>query len=86
MIQQFNFAIGDTVQVYQKIREGEKTRTQIFEGIVVKMHGRGEGKTFMVRKYVGQIAVERIWPINAPLIEQVKVKSKARNNDRIKKI
>lgn len=71
MLQTINFAPGDTVAVHQKITEGEKTRTQVFKGIVLQIRGRGENKMFTVMKMVGQISVERIWPIMSPNIEKV---------------
>ena len=74
MISQINFNPGDVVRVFQKIKEGEKTRTQIFEGVVLQIKGRGENKSFTVRKMVGDIAVERIWPIASPNIEKVDIK------------
>ncbi len=74
MISKIDFNPGDIVRVYQKITEGEKTRTQIFEGVVLQIRGRGENKSFTVRKVVGDIAVERIWPIFSPNIEKVSVK------------
>lgn len=83
MIQQIAFEPGDTVQVYQKITEGEKTRTQMFEGVVLQIRNRGENKTFTVRKMVGDVAVERIWPVNSPLIEKITVKAKPK--DRVRK-
>jgi large subunit ribosomal protein L19 len=70
-----NFAPGDIVKVHQKIKEDSKTRTQIFEGVVLGMRGRGENKSFTVRKVVGDIAVERIWPLNSPNIEKIDVKA-----------
>lgn len=76
MLQQVDFKPGDTIQVFQKIVEGDKTRTQMFEGVVLSIRGRGENKTFTVRKLVGDIAVERIWPVGSPNIEKVKVKAK----------
>lgn len=76
MVQQIDFQPGDTIQVFQKITEGEKTRTQMFEGIVLSIRGRGENKSFTVQKMVGNVAVERIWQIGSPLIERVKLKAK----------
>lgn len=75
MIQTINFAPGDIVRVHQKITEGEKARTQVFEGTVLGIKGRGENKMFTVRKVVGDVAVERIWPANSPNIEKVVLKS-----------
>lgn len=90
MIQQINFVPGDTVRVYQTIREvekgEEKTRTQIFEGIVLGIRGRGENKSFTARKTVGDIAVERIWPIASPNIEKVEVKSHSKKKVRRAKL
>ncbi len=69
------FRPGDIVAVYSKIREGDKERTQIFEGTVIAMRGRGENKTFTVRKIaIGGIGVERIWPQNSPMLSKVIVK------------
>lgn len=61
--------------VYQKIHEGEKTRTQLFEGTVLAIKGRAENKMFTVRKVVGDVAVERIWPVFSPNIEKVAIKA-----------
>lgn len=71
MVPDINFKPGDTIAVHQKIREGEKTRIQIFKGIVLGIRGRGENKMFTVQKKVGQIAVERIWPIISPNIAKI---------------
>lgn len=73
-----NFAPGDTVRVHQKIQEGDKTRIQVFEGVVLKIKGRGENKSFSVQKMVGEVAVERIWPLMSPLLEKIEVKAKAK--------
>ena len=73
-----NFAPGDTVRVHQKIQEGDKTRIQVFEGVVLKIKGRGENKSFSVQKMVGEIAVERIWPLMSPLLEKIELKAKAK--------
>jgi len=75
MISQIDFAPGDIVRVYQKIKEEEKTRTQVFEGVVLKIKGRGENKSFTVRKVVGDVAVERIWQLASPNIEKIQVKA-----------
>ncbi|HEX7042585.1 MAG TPA: 50S ribosomal protein L19, partial [Patescibacteria group bacterium] len=71
-----NFVVGDIVRVSQKIQEGEKTRVQVFEGTVLQIKGRGENKSFSVQKQVGDVAVERSWPFNSPLLESVVVKGK----------
>jgi large subunit ribosomal protein L19 len=73
MIQQLTFAPGDVVKVHQKIQEGEKTRIQVFKGTVLQIRGRGSNKMFTVMKMVGQISVERIWPVNSPNIEKVEI-------------
>lgn len=86
MIQQINFQPGDVVQVYQKVSEGEKTRTQMFEGTVLSIRGRGENKSFTVRKLVGNVAVERIWQVGSPLINQIKVKAKPKKRVRRAKL
>ncbi len=64
---------GMDVRVHMKIREGEKDRTQVFEGIVVAMRGSGAGRTFTVRRVVGGIGVERIFPMNSPRVTQVEI-------------
>lgn len=74
MISQIDFRPGDIIRVHQKITEGEKTRVQIFEGVVLKIKGTSGNKSFTVRKIVGDIAVERIFPVNSPNIEKVEVK------------
>jgi large subunit ribosomal protein L19 len=65
---------GYTVKVYQKIKEGEKERIQIFEGLVIALnHGHGASKTIMVRKTVEGIGVEKIFPLNSPSIAKIEV-------------
>lgn len=72
-----NIAVGDTIRVHQKIVEEKKTRTQIFEGVVIAIRGKESGKTFVVRKIsVGGIGVEKIFPVMLPSIEKIEVKRK----------
>ena len=65
---------GDTVRVYQKIKENDKERVQIFEGLVIaRKHGKEIGATITVRKVISGIGVERIFPIHSPTIEKIEV-------------
>lgn len=65
---------GDTVRVYQKIREGDKERTQVFEGLVLaKKHGKGISSTITVRRVISGIGTERIFPIHSPMIEKIEI-------------
>ena len=89
MITKIDFTPGDTIRVHQKIKEEltsgkEKAhrRTQVFEGVVLGIRGRGVNKSFMVRKMVGDVAVERIWPISSPNIEKVVMKEKPKKRVR----
>jgi|SRR3989339_1493221 len=69
-----SFKVGDTVRVHQSIKDGEKSRTQIFEGIVIAIKASGE-PTFTVRKIAtAEIGVEKIFPVNAPVVEKIEVK------------
>lgn len=76
MISQIDFRPGDIVRVHQKVAEGDKTRIQIFEGVVLKIKGRSGNKMFTVRKVVGDVAIERIFPIDSPSIDKVEIKGK----------
>lgn len=67
------FNVGDTVKVYAKIKEGNRERTQVFEGTVLKRQNGGVRETFTVRKSSNGIGVEKTWPINSPHIENVEV-------------
>ncbi|MBZ9572062.1 50S ribosomal protein L19 [Patescibacteria group bacterium] len=65
---------GDTVRIYQKIKEGEKEKTQTFEGLVLaRKHGKEIGATIVVRKVISGIGVERIFPIHSPTIERIDI-------------
>lgn len=86
MITDINFIPGDTVRVHQHIREGEKSRIQVFEGVVLAIRGRGENKSFTVRKIVDGIAVERIWPVFSPNVEKVEVKAHSKDKIRRSKL
>lgn len=86
MIQTIDFVPGDTVRVFEKVKEGEKFRLQAFEGIVLGIKGRDENKTFTVRKKVGDIAVEKIWPIKSPNVEKVEVKKHSKKRVRRAKL
>lgn len=72
------FRVGDTVKVHVKIREGDKERIQVFEGVVIRRHRGGVGATFTVRKVSYGIGVERIFPIHSPQIDKVEVVRKGR--------
>jgi large subunit ribosomal protein L19 len=68
-----NFGAGDTVTVYYQIKEGNKTRTQFFKGVVIQRRGNGASETFTIRKMSGTVGVERIFPLNLPAIEKIEV-------------
>jgi len=67
------FKAGDTIGVYYKVREGNKERVQLFEGVVIRVNGGGVAKTFTVRKVTAGIGVERIIPVNSPNIDRIEV-------------
>ena len=67
------FNVGDTVKVYGKIKEGNRERIQIFEGIVIKKQGASCRETFTVRKNSNGIGVEKTWPLHSPNVERVEV-------------
>ncbi|MBZ0158996.1 50S ribosomal protein L19 [Candidatus Methylomirabilis sp.] len=66
-----DFSPGDTVKVQVKVREGDKERFQVFEGVVIRMRGEGLRATFTVRKVTYGVGVERIFPIHSPMIEKI---------------
>lgn len=65
------FRPGDTIRVHVKIKEGDKERLQIFEGVVIALHNTGMGETVTVRKISFGQGVERIFPVNAPVIDHI---------------
>ncbi len=67
------FRVGDTVRVSAKIKEGNRERIQVFEGVVIKKQGGSNRATFTVRKNSNGIGVEKTWPIHSPKIEKVEV-------------
>ena len=72
------FAAGDTITVYYEIREGNKTRTQYFRGVVIQRKGSGVSETFTIRKMSGTVGVERIFPINLPSIQKIEVNKRGK--------
>ena len=73
-----DFVAGDTITVYYEIREGVKTRTQFFKGVVIQRRGSGSSETFTIRKMSGTIGVERIFPVNLPAIQKIEVNKKGK--------
>ena len=73
-----SFSSGDTITVYYEIREGDKVRTQSFKGVVIQIRGRGESKTFTIRKMSGTFGVERIFPLNMPALNKIEVNKKGK--------
>lgn len=71
------FAIGDTVKVFVKIKEGDKTRDQAFEGIVIARKGKGANETFTVRHVAFGVGVEKIFPVHSPYISKIEIESHA---------
>ena len=72
-----DFTIGDTVKVYVKIREGDKERVQMFQGVVIAKDGGSSLETFTVRRISHGIGVERVFPVHSPYIEKIEVVSSA---------
>ncbi|WP_299229529.1 50S ribosomal protein L19 [uncultured Psychroserpens sp.] len=72
------FGAGDTITVYYEIKEGNKTRTQYFKGVVLQRKGSGSSETFTIRKMSGTIGVERIFPINLPALQKIEVNKKGK--------
>ena len=72
------FSVGDTVRVYAKIKEGEKTRIQVFEGTVLKRQGGSARETFTVRKISNGVGVEKTWPLHSPNVDKIEVVRKGK--------
>lgn len=72
------FNVGDTVRVYGKIKEGNRERVQVFEGVVLKTQGGSNRATFTVRKASNGIGVEKTWPLHSPNVEKVEVVRKGK--------
>jgi large subunit ribosomal protein L19 len=70
------FKVGDTVAVHVKVREGDKERIQIFQGLVIRRRGGSVSETFTVRKISSGVGVERIFPVQSPLVAKVEIKSR----------
>ena len=70
--------VGDTVKVYGKIKEGNRERIQVFEGVVLKVQGGGSRATFTVRKTSNGVGVEKTWPVHSPNVEKVELVRKGK--------
>jgi large subunit ribosomal protein L19 len=73
-----SFSAGDTIKVHVKIREGEKERIQVFQGVVISKRNNGAQSTFTVRKISYGVGVERVFPAHSPFIDQIEVVTKGR--------
>ena len=72
------FSAGDTISVYYEIKEGQKTRTQFFKGVVIQKRGSGASQTFTIRKMSGTVGVERIFPLNLPAIQKIELNKRGK--------
>ncbi len=73
-----DFRPGDTIKVHARIKEGEKERIQIFQGVVIRRRKGGTGASFTVRKVSYGIGVERVFPIHSPSIDKVEIVTRGR--------
>lgn len=73
-----DFSVGDTIQVYAKVKEGNRERLQVFEGTVIKKQNGGARESFTVRKTSNGIGVERTWPLHSPSIDKIVVVRKGK--------
>jgi large subunit ribosomal protein L19 len=67
------FRAGDTIKVHVKVIEGTRSRVQVFQGVVIRIHGAGIGRTFTVRKVSFGVGVERTFPLNSPIFESIEI-------------
>ena len=67
------FRAGDTIKVHVKVVEGNRSRIQVFQGVVIKVQGSGVGRTFTVRKVSFGVGVERTFPLHSPIFEQIEI-------------
>ncbi|MFV0566019.1 MAG: 50S ribosomal protein L19 [Flavobacteriaceae bacterium] len=72
------FGAGDTITVYYEIKEGNKTRTQFFRGVVIQRRGSGTSETFTIRKMSGTVGVERIFPVNLPALQKIEINKRGK--------
>ena len=72
------FRSGDTLKVHVKVREGEKERIQVFQGVVISRRGSGTNESFTVRKMSGGIGVERVFPLHSPILDRIEVLRRGR--------
>lgn len=72
------FKVGDTVKVYAKVKEGNRERTQVFEGTVLKRQNGSNRETFTVRKFSNGVGVEKTWPLHSPTVEKIEVVRKGK--------
>ena len=72
------FSAGDTITVYYEIREGDKSRTQFFKGVIIQIKGQGLSKSFTIRKMSGTVGVERVFPLNLPTIQKIEINKKGK--------
>ncbi|EEH63574.1 ribosomal protein L19 [Gleimia coleocanis DSM 15436] len=72
------FRAGDTVKVHVKVTEGNRSRIQVFQGIVIRRHGEGVRETYTVRKVSFGVGVERTFPVHTPTVEKIEVVTRGR--------
>jgi len=68
-----DFRAGDTIKVHVKVVEGNRSRVQVFQGVVIRVQGAGIGRTFTVRKVSFGVGVERTFPLHSPIFEKIEV-------------
>jgi len=86
MINAIDFVVGDTIRVHEKIKDGDKSRIQVFEGTVLAFKGRGINQSFTVMKIVGDVGVEKIFPIKSPNLDKIEVKAHSKKKIRRAKL